>query len=101
MNKRNVVGIAAIVVFLLAALGAYLYFILGIGKPTPKTVARTTTTTGSNSTLTAQERQTNRPFAPGPQPSPGVRSPVRQAVQSILPIPQRTAARPAAGTAAR
>ena len=87
MNKRNVAGIVVIAVFLLAALGAYLYFILGVGKPTPKTVTRTTTTTGNNSSLTAQERQTNRPFAPGPQPSPGVRSPVRQAVQSILPIP--------------
>ena len=85
MNKRNVIGIAAIVVFLLVALGAYLYFILGVGKSTPPPTTRTTTTQ-SKSTLTAQERQTNRPFVSGPQPSPGPRNPVRQAVQSILPI---------------
>ncbi len=86
MNKRNVVGIVILGVFLLAALGAYLFFILGVGKPAAKTVTRTTTT-GSNSSLTVPERQTNRPFAPGPLPSPGARNPVRQAVQSILPLP--------------
>ena len=87
MNKRNVVGIAVLGVFLLAAVGAYLFFILGVGKPAAQTVTRTTTTTSTKSPLTAQERETNRPFAPGPQPSPSVRNPVRQAVQSILPIP--------------
>ena len=55
-------------------------------RPTPPTTTTTTTTKGTNSPLTTREQQTNRPFVPGPQPSPAPRSMTRQAVQTILPF---------------
>jgi hypothetical protein len=91
MNRRAF-SLILLCIFLLVALAGYLYFILGVGKTKANAVRTTTTTT--NSPLTTKERETNRPFAPGPRQSPGVRSPVRQAVQTILPMSPEPAAQP-------